>query len=149
MVKALIDKKSAIYSDRPSSYVSHDLITQGDHLLVMKNGEKWRLFRKLLHQKFNENRCEKEHITLQNAEAVQMLKDCLVEPEGLMRHPKRFSNSIIMSLGKLHLRRRRRKKYPARWQNGYRESKYLAFVPKRRKPDIWRSFMNWWKSGPR
>lgn len=114
MVKALIDKKSAIYSDRPPSYVSHDLITRGDHLLVMRHGELWRLFRKLVHQKFHESRCEREHITLQNAEAVQMLKDCLTEPEGLMRHPKRFSNSIIMSLGKFHSRRRWRKNCPAR-----------------------------------
>lgn len=110
MVKALIDKKSAIYSDRPPSYVSHELITQGDHLLMMNHGERWRLIRKLVYQTFNESKCEKEHVTLQNAEAVQLLKDCLVEPEGLMEHPKRFANSIIMSLGKFHLRRWRRKK---------------------------------------
>ena len=99
LVKALIDKKSSIYSDRPASYVSHDLITRGDHTLVMNQGDKWRLFRKLMHQQFNEGKCEKQHIVLQNAEAVQMLRDFLMEPENLMQHPKRFSNSIIMSLG--------------------------------------------------
>ncbi|MCJ1348478.1 hypothetical protein MMC31_006710 [Peltigera leucophlebia] len=98
IAKAMLDKKSAIYSDRPSSYVSHDLITRGDHLLVMKQGEKWRLFRKLVHQQLLESRCEREHITLQNAEAVQMLNDFMVDPNGLMGHPKRFSNSIIMSV---------------------------------------------------
>lgn len=105
IVKALIDKKSGIYSDRPLSYVSHDLITRGDHPLVMRHGDKWRLFRKLMHQQFHEARCEREHITLQNAEAVQMLKDFLVDPKGLMEHPKRFSNSIIMSLCRSHMRR--------------------------------------------
>ena len=114
MVKALIDKKSAIYSDRPPSYIANDLITKGDSLLVMNLGERWRLLRKLMYQKFHESRCEREYITLQNAEAVQMLKDYLVEPEGLMRQPKRFSNSIIMSLGKFHLRRLWGKNYPAR-----------------------------------
>ncbi|MCJ1346970.1 hypothetical protein MMC31_005190 [Peltigera leucophlebia] len=98
IVKALLDKKSAIYSDRPHSYVTHDLITGGDHLALMNSGEKWRLLRKLGYQQFNEARCEREHLTLQNAEVVQMLKDFLVEPEGLMWHPKRFNNSIIMSL---------------------------------------------------
>ena len=68
--------------------------------MVMKHGEKWRLCRKLVHQQFYEGRCETEHIRLQNAEAAQMLKDFLVEPKGLMGHPRRFSNSIIMSLGK-------------------------------------------------
>lgn len=99
IVKALLDKKSSIYSNRPASYVSHDLITRGDHLLVMQHGEKWRLFRKLMHQTFQERRVEKEHVHLVDAEAVQMVKDFLVEPEGLMGHPKRFSNSIVMSIG--------------------------------------------------
>ena len=99
-VKELIDRKSATYSDRPPSYVSHDLITRGEHLLVMHQGPKWKLFRKLLHQKFNEGRCERDYIALQDAEAVQMLRDFCVMPEQLMNHPKRFSNSIIMSLGK-------------------------------------------------
>lgn len=103
LVKALIDKKNAIYSDRPTSYVSHDLITRGDHLLVMNYGNKWRLFRKLIHNYFHENRCEKEHISVQNAEAVQMLRDFCIAPGELMKHPKRFSNSIIMSLRERHL----------------------------------------------
>ncbi|KAL8689085.1 MAG: hypothetical protein Q9218_005165, partial [Villophora microphyllina] len=97
LVKALIDKKSAIYSNRPASYVSHDLITRSDHTLVMSQGDKWRKFRKLTHQHFNEGKCEKQHLRLQNAEAVQMMRDFMVAPEDLMQHPKRYSNSIIMA----------------------------------------------------
>jgi cytochrome P450 len=104
LVKNLVDKRSAIYSDRPSSYVSHDLITRGDHLLVMNYGDRWRSFRKLIHHYFLEIRCEKEHITVQQAEAVQMLRDFCVAPGELMKHPGRFSNSIIMSLRKPHRR---------------------------------------------
>ncbi|MCJ1240632.1 hypothetical protein MMC14_008636, partial [Varicellaria rhodocarpa] len=98
LIRSLVDKKSSIYSDRPASYVSHDLITHGDHLLIMSNGNKWRLYRKLLHQHFNETKCEREYVTLQDAEAVHMLRDFCTHPEQFMRHPKRFSNSIIMSL---------------------------------------------------
>ena len=47
-----------------------------------------------------ESMVEKEHVVLQNAEAVQMIHDYMVNPEEHMRHPKRFSNSIIMSLRK-------------------------------------------------
>ena len=101
LIKELVDRKSSIYSNRPASYVSYDLITRGEHLLVMQQGPKWKLFRKLLHQQFNEGRGEREHIKLQDAEAVQMLRDFVVQPEQLMVHPKRFSNSIIMSLSKL------------------------------------------------
>ncbi|TAQ84218.1 hypothetical protein B7494_g7455 [Chlorociboria aeruginascens] len=98
LVKELIDRRSSTYSNRPQSYVSHDLITRGEHLLVMQYGPKWKLFRKLLHQQFNEGKCEREHITLQNAEATQMLRDFCLFPDKLMSHPKRFSNSIIMTL---------------------------------------------------
>ena len=72
-------------------------------MLIMTNNDNWRLFRKLVHQYFNEIRCEKQHLTLQNAEAVQMLRDIYIAPERMMSHPKRFSNSIIMSLGKFSI----------------------------------------------
>ncbi|KAJ5390698.1 cytochrome P450 [Penicillium cataractarum] len=98
IIKELVDKKSAKYSNRPVSYVSHDLMTSGDHLLVMQYGQQWRTFRKLIHQYFREAMVEKEHVEVQNAEAVQMLRDMCVRPDQHMRHPKRYSNSIIMSL---------------------------------------------------
>ncbi|KAB8253715.1 putative cytochrome P450 [Aspergillus pseudonomiae] len=98
IVKELVDKRSAKYSNRPASYVSHDLMTSGDHLLVMQYGQQWRSFRKIIHQHFMESMVERHHLEVQNAEAVQMLRDMCVRPDQHMHHPKRFSNSIIMSL---------------------------------------------------
>lgn len=99
VIKELIDKRSAKYSNRPPSYVSHDLMTGGDHLLVMQYGPLWRTFRKLIHQHFMESMVEKQHVIVHNAEAVQMVHDFCQHPDQHMLHPKRFSNSIIMSLG--------------------------------------------------
>ncbi|MCJ1248410.1 hypothetical protein MMC30_005627 [Trapelia coarctata] len=101
LVKDLLDRKAAIYSGRPKSYILDNLVTRGDHILFMRPGDKWRLLHKLIHQQFNETRCEREYITLQNAEAVQMLRDFCLDPGELMNHPKRFSNSIIMALGEV------------------------------------------------
>jgi hypothetical protein len=39
-----------------------------------------------------------EHTKLVDAEAVQMCRDFLVMPGKHMEHPKRFNNSIVMSL---------------------------------------------------
>lgn len=100
LVKQLVDKKSNIYSNRPPSFVSHDLITGGDHLLVMQYGNLWRSFRKMIHQYFMESMVLNQHIVVQNAEAVQMIRDYMISPEEHMQHPKRYSNSIIMSLRK-------------------------------------------------
>ncbi|KAK6008854.1 hypothetical protein QM012_000757 [Aureobasidium pullulans] len=98
LVKDLIDRKSAIYSERPESYVSHNLITKGDHLLVMHHGETWRACRRLIHQVFREQKCETDHMPLIQAELSQMMNDFLTFPDGHMNHFKRTSNSIIMSL---------------------------------------------------
>lgn len=100
LIKELRDKKSNIYSDRPPPFVSHDLITGGDHLFVMQYGNTWRSFRKLIHQHFMESMVQKEHIMLHNAEVVQMIHDYVLYPQEHMRHPKRYSNGMIMSLCK-------------------------------------------------
>nr|AUZ97938.1 cytochrome P450 monooxygenase E [Aspergillus terreus] len=97
IMKELVDKKSTNFSHRPPSKVA-DLITRGNHILMMQYGETWRTMRKLIHQYLMESQCEKEHWKVQEAEAAQMLHDFLVDPENHMKHPKRYSNSITMSL---------------------------------------------------
>ncbi|KAK0513963.1 hypothetical protein JMJ35_003685 [Cladonia borealis] len=97
LIKNLLDKKSNIFSNRPVSIVA-ELITQGDHLLIMDYGDTWRKIRKVVHQYFMEPMCEKQHIHVQHAEAIQMVHDFLVDPENHMEHPKRYSNSITNAL---------------------------------------------------
>ncbi len=99
LIKELVNKKSNIYSRRPPSHVG-DIIAGGDHVLLMQYSDQWRACRKLVHQFYREDMVVKYHTEVVNAEAVQMLHDFISEPEGCMRHPKRFSNSIIMSLSK-------------------------------------------------
>ncbi|PPJ49559.1 hypothetical protein CBER1_01956 [Cercospora berteroae] len=97
LVKELVDKKSSKYSTRPDSYVAN-LISGGDHILLMKYGPQWRDSRRLLHGQFNEKLVEEQHIKLQEAECRQMIRDYLLNPADHMLHPKRFSNSVTMSL---------------------------------------------------
>jgi cytochrome P450 len=97
LVKQLIDKKSALYSDRPKSYVAN-LISSGDHILLMAHGQQWRSTRKLLHGSLMEKVVDEQHLPVQEAEARQMIRDYLLKPEDHMLHPKRFSNSVTMSI---------------------------------------------------
>ncbi|KAK8930288.1 Cytochrome P450 monooxygenase patH [Metarhizium anisopliae] len=103
LVKQLVDKKSNLYSHRPVSHIGYDIISQGDHILLMQYSGKWRACRKLIHQFFMESMVVNNHLALVDAEAVQMVRDFVEEPENFMQHPKRFSNSTIMSLGKFFL----------------------------------------------
>ena len=98
IVRELLDRKSSLYSRRPFTSVS-DIITQGDHMLVMDYSKTWQLMRKLSHQYFMEDVCEKQHVQVQEAEAAQLMRDYLLYPEQHMLHPKRYSNSIINSIG--------------------------------------------------
>lgn len=68
-------------------------------MLWMDNTPAWRLFRKLIHQDLTESLCNRQHVKLQQAESVQLLHDMLVDTDNWANHLKRFSNSIIMSLG--------------------------------------------------
>ncbi|KAJ5215369.1 m-cresol methyl hydroxylase [Penicillium cinerascens] len=98
IVKEVIDSKSSLYSHRPHSFVSHELITKGDHLLVMHYGPQWRTFRRLVHQHLMESMVESQHLRVVNAEAIQLVRDYMVDPSHHMAHPKRYSNSITNSI---------------------------------------------------
>lgn len=99
IIKQVLDKRSAISSNRPVNMVAQQLITEGDHMLWMDNTPAWRLFRKLIHQDLTESLCNRQHVKLQQAESVQLLHDMLVDTDNWANHLKRFSNSIIMSIG--------------------------------------------------
>jgi len=102
IIKQLLDKKASTSSNRPVSLVTQNLITEGDHMLLMDNTPRWRLMRKLIHQDLTESLCDREHSKLHQAESVQLLYDMLHNPDDWVFHLKRFSNSIIMSIGKCH-----------------------------------------------
>ncbi|KAK5996476.1 Cytochrome P450 monooxygenase [Cladobotryum mycophilum] len=94
----LLDKRSAKYSHRPPSYVVGDLVFGGDHPMFMDPDERWKLRRKLYFQLMNESRCNTEHVRLIEAESTKLLRDICLEPENVMQHPGRYTNSVISSL---------------------------------------------------
>jgi cytochrome P450 family 619 len=100
IIKQVLDKRSAISSERPINLVAQQMITEGDHLLWMNNTPAWRLMRKQIHQDLTESLCNKEHSKIQQAETVQMLHDMLQQPDQWTNHLKRFSNSVILSIGR-------------------------------------------------
>lgn len=142
LVKEVIDRKSAIYSHRPHSYVSHELITKSDHLLVMHYGNKWRIFRRLVHQHLMESMVDSHHVDIVNAEAIQMVRDYLMKPKDHMLHPKRYSNSITNSIG---MSQKPLQCLPT--STHFHQSMVFAHLPAR--AIICSVFTSSWRSGPR
>lgn len=99
MIRQLVDKQSAVYSNRPKSYVADNLVFHKDHLMFLNPDARWRRGRRLYHQHFNETLCETSHHHLQNAEATQFVRDLCDSPDDFINHCKRFPNSVIMSIG--------------------------------------------------
>lgn len=68
------------------------------NIAFLPYSDRLRLCRKLIMHHFNEARVEQRYMGFVEAEAIQMLADFSREPDKVMMHPKRFSNSIIMGL---------------------------------------------------
>lgn len=100
LVKELMDKRHAISGNRPQTEILQSMLYKNDDLLLMQPSDvRWRTGRKFLHQNFMATMIEKTHMPLINAEATQVVKDFLLDPENFMAHTKRFGNSFIMSVG--------------------------------------------------
>lgn len=68
-IHALLDKKGAIYSDRPASYVG-TLLTRGDHIALEQMSPIWREKRKVISHNFSPRNLDEKHFVVQEAEYV-------------------------------------------------------------------------------
>lgn len=100
LVKELMDKKSAVTSNRPRSKIMEQMVYGGDNILLMQgNDPHWKIARRFMHQNFTASLVEKHHMPQLEAETTQMLRDMIIAPEDFMTHPRRFANSFMMSVG--------------------------------------------------
>ena len=68
-IHALLDKKGAIYSDRPPTYVGR-LLTKGDHIALEQMDSIWREKRKVISHNFSPKNLDEKHFLVQEAEYV-------------------------------------------------------------------------------
>ncbi|KAK7000164.1 cytochrome P450 [Favolaschia claudopus] len=91
--EALLEKRSAIYSDRPTALMAGELM--GWNFLF---GEKWRTHRRLFNQEVSLNATKHELRTSARVAAHSLLRRLLNEPQGYRGHLNRFAGEIIISL---------------------------------------------------
>ncbi|KAL2831569.1 cytochrome P450 [Aspergillus cavernicola] len=96
-VKDLLDKRSAIYSDRQEMYIGQVLCSGGLRLLMMRYGPTWRMFRKMVHGLLNVV-TSRNYVPYQMLENKQMLYELLTEPEGFLKHIRRYSNALTTTM---------------------------------------------------
>ncbi|KAK7728483.1 hypothetical protein SLS57_002371 [Botryosphaeria dothidea] len=104
VVKDLLDKRSAIYSDRMEMYTIGEIASGGLRMLTM--------MRKMIHALLNVNAAKSyvrspphlhavltpPKVPYQDLENKQMLNDLLDSPETLLEHLRRYSSSLVASI---------------------------------------------------
>ncbi|KAK4550436.1 hypothetical protein LTR36_000014 [Oleoguttula mirabilis] len=96
-VKELLDRRSGIYSDRQEMYIGQHLCSGGLRMLMMNYGPTWRATRKMVHTLLNAN-VAKTYVPYQILENKQMLYDFLKQPEGFLKHIRRYSNALTTTM---------------------------------------------------
>ncbi|OAL19209.1 hypothetical protein AYO22_09970 [Fonsecaea multimorphosa] len=96
-VKDLFDKRGAIYSSRPDSYVGNKLLCPGDtHILLAPYGQGWRALRRAVQAMLNATAVD-GLLPVQDAEASQTLFELMTTPERAFTHIRRYSIALILA----------------------------------------------------
>ena len=82
----MMDKKSAIYSDRPVMPMGGELVGWKDTLILVPYGDRFRNYRKFFHQVIGSNSSVSAFQPIEELETHRFLKSVLKTPDELVTH---------------------------------------------------------------
>lgn len=82
----MMDKKSAIYSDRPVMQMGGELVGWKDTLVLVPYGDRFRNYRKFFHQVIGSNSSVSLFYPTEELETHRFLKSVLKNPDELVAH---------------------------------------------------------------
>ncbi|KAJ6466213.1 cytochrome P450 [Mycena sanguinolenta] len=91
----LFEKRSHIYSDRPASTMA-ELMGSDINLALLPRGDKWRTYRRMLHQHFRPD-VSRNYRPIQMEKIHQLLQGLLSSPEEFREHLKTVAAATIMA----------------------------------------------------
>ncbi|KAJ7612691.1 cytochrome P450 [Roridomyces roridus] len=94
----LLDKRSAICSDRPRVTMAGELVGWNQNLGLTPYGGRFRRFRRMAHSVFGNRQLMMDFQSFEEAETHRFLKRVVSTPEDLQHHIDRFSGSIILRI---------------------------------------------------
>ncbi|KAJ5196753.1 hypothetical protein N7449_007232 [Penicillium cf. viridicatum] len=96
MARELLEKRSNIYSSRPTFTMINECISQGSRSLTLPYGEKWRNYRRL-QGSFLAPRMSNAYRPLQDLESKQLVSEFLTHDDFFKRY-HRYSSSLTFAL---------------------------------------------------
>ncbi|KAK0484843.1 cytochrome P450 [Armillaria novae-zelandiae] len=94
----LLDKKSSIYSDRPTIQMGGELVGWKNTLVLVPYGKRFRNYRRLAHQLFGSQATMKQFLPVEERETHRFLKRILAHPENLSQHIRKTAGAIILHI---------------------------------------------------
>ncbi|PPQ95248.1 hypothetical protein CVT26_014939 [Gymnopilus dilepis] len=96
-VNELLDKRSAIYSNRPRMPMVTELMGWDFNIGTMPYGPDWRAHRRIFEQSFNASSAHQFEPT-EVASSRKLLRNLLQDPKGFMSHVRHYAGSTILSI---------------------------------------------------
>jgi len=89
----MLDKKSAIYSDRPVLQMAGELVGWKNTLVLLPYGDRFRRYRRLFHGLIGTPAAVKGFYPSQELEAKRFLRRLLTKPDDLAAHVRKYVRS--------------------------------------------------------
>lgn len=86
----MLDKKSAIYSDRPVLQMGGELVGWKNTLVMLPYGDRFRRFRRFFHQMIGSSSAIRKFLPITEKEVQRFLRRVLTKPEDLSNHIRRL-----------------------------------------------------------
>ncbi|KAI0879961.1 cytochrome P450 [Annulohypoxylon maeteangense] len=96
-IRDLIDKRGAIYSSRPESYIGQDVLSGGLRVLFMPNNGVWKMIRKFVHHILSVT-AARTYVPYQDLENKAMLLGFLECPGDFADHIRRYTASLTTQM---------------------------------------------------
>ncbi|KAI1660860.1 putative cytochrome P450 [Daldinia decipiens] len=96
-IKDLVDKRGAIYSSRPESYIGQDILSGGLRVLFMPNHGVWKMARKFVHRILGIT-AARTYVPYQDLENKAMLLGFLETPDDFISHIRRYTTSLTTQM---------------------------------------------------
>ncbi|EGN99063.1 hypothetical protein SERLA73DRAFT_73633 [Serpula lacrymans var. lacrymans S7.3] len=94
----ILDKKGAIYSDRPRFIMAGDLAGWNDTLVLLGYGETLREYRRHFHRLIGSRALMQNFHPTEERLTYRFLQDILKNPDDLITHIRKTAGSIILSI---------------------------------------------------
>lgn len=97
MVGNMLDKRGAIYSDRPYNRVAMN-ITEGNHFSFEQHGPSWKMKRTIAVRFLSPQKLDTHHFRIQEAESVIFLNNLADDPENIFDYARLYPVSVACAL---------------------------------------------------